>query len=88
MLKRSSSNPEKKDIFKDMKEIFKTCREEKNMRNKNEHLKMSRDEKQALYLPRDLHSFCKDHKLREKKVQLKYANTLKKIKEKGKQMSC
>ena len=71
-----------------MKEIFKTCRGEKNIKNKNEQLRMSRDEKEALYLSQDLHSFCKDHNLREKKVQLKYVNTLKKIKEKGKQMNC
>ena len=44
---------------------------------------MSRDEKEALYLSEELRAFSKEHKLREKKVQIKYVNTLKKIKKKG-----
>lgn len=51
-------------------------------------LKMSRDEKQALFISEDLRSFCKEHKLRDKKTQIQSATTLKRIQLKGKQLGC
>ena len=42
----------------------------------------------ALHLNKDLKAYSHDHKLREKKVQIKYASTLKKMKKKGEELGC
>lgn len=50
---------------------------------KNSSLRFGRDEKIAFYLSPSLEKFSTEHKLREKKPQIKYVKTLKKVKEAG-----